>query len=97
VTGRTLESLAVILIVNAVPAVCGVVMVSKVKWSAGLDMVTSNDPLVFDLPLPVVVMVTPVCALVTVTVTCPVHWPPVNCIEFGVMVPFETVSVFVPA
>ena len=55
------ESLAVIVILKALPAVCGLLIALKTKWSraAGLTM---SVLLVPDLPLPVVEIEMPVPA-----------------------------------
>jgi hypothetical protein len=79
---------------KAVPAVCGLLTVLKTKL-AKAPALTVNELLVPDMLLPVVEIVIPVPDLVSVTE--PVQTPAVNALVLvGLMVPEDTVRVFVP-
>jgi hypothetical protein len=56
-----LESLAVIVTLKALPAVCGLLTVLKMKWSRAAEL-TVNVPLFPDLPPPLVEIEMPVPA-----------------------------------
>ena len=80
--------------VIAVPAVWGLLMLLNVKWSRAPGL-TVKLPLVPDLPEPDVEIVIPEPAPVNVTepVQTPLEKAPV---VVGLMVPVETLKVFVP-
>jgi hypothetical protein len=88
------EALAVIVILKAEPAVCGLLTAFKTKWSRASEL-TVNELLVPDFEEPEVPTVIPEPD--TESDTEPVHMPDENApVLVGLMFPKETDRVLVP-